>query len=527
MQHGADPKSIKRYLQTFSASTVATELGTELNLASGGPCFPILYFAVERNAPDLVRILCEAGAKPEQRMRSSGINIIRVPLLAYAVFSAEYDLTDTNSTVITLLAMGANPGDVPRDMWEDYLRAPIKDHPGDLVNGETEDLWCNPELRAALCRNLNLAQRYFLWNAERIEQPNTRMRQLARADKITPLFEIPYRIIGQQPATRQVIDCIRNHANLKIAKPLVLLFTGPSGHGKTELASRMGDLLSLETLRIDCTEMSHEDDMLGWKGAYDGAHLGTPLNNYIAKWTGQRAVIFLDEFDKTTDKVRKTLLLPFEDGFYRDRRNQKALDGSKFIWVLASNLGTETINKFWTEHLKDRSQDQQKKAPYHELRTTLQQNVTAALGAPLVGRLTMIVPFLPFDEGEQAVAAYKFMRRMWNERKKPINIERNELVQHIHVNYIDDGQIATYLAKKGYSIETGARPLANTVNWEIGLRLTDQFSREDGEVVDEMNKNPLSNYDVRVVTLEDDSEELQVKRFGSKQTLSDRGRIDE
>jgi len=527
VQHGADPKSIKRYLQPFSALTIATELGTEVKGDSGGPYFPILYFAVERNSPDIVRILCEAGAKPEQRMRSSGISIIRVPLLAYAIFSAEYDLSDSNGTVITLLAMGTNPLDVPKDMWEDYLKAPIKDNAGPVEHEDTQDLWCTPDLRAALCRNLKLAQRYFLWNAVRIEQPNARMRQFARADKITPLFEIPYHMIGQQQATKQVIECMRNHANLNIAKPLVLLFTGPSGHGKTELANRVGDLLSLETLRIDCTEMSQEEDMFGWMGGYHSTSTGTPLNNFIAKWTGQRALIFLDEFDKTTVDVRKTLLLPFEDGFYRDRRTQNALDGSKFIWVLTSNLGSWTINEFWAEHLKDRSQDQQKKAPYHKLATTLQHVVTASFGAPMMGRLTMIVPFLPFDKGEQAVAAYKFMREMWNERKKPISVISNELVQHIHVTYIDDGQIATYLAKHGYSIETGARPLANTVNREIGLRLTDQFSREDGEVVDAMNDLPLPNYDVRVVTLDDDSEELQVRRFGSKQVLVNRDCLDE
>lgn len=460
-------------------------------------------------------------------MRSLGISIIRVPLLAYAVFSAEYDLLDTNQTVITLLAMGANPTDVPKDMWEDYMKAPIKENPSQLLDGETEDLWCTPELRAALCRNLNLSQRYFLWNAWRVERPNTRMKQLARADKIGLLFEIPYYIIGQQPATQQVIDCIRNHAHLKIAKPLVLLFTGLSGHGKTELARRMGDLLSLDTLRIDCTEMNREEDMLGWKGAFQTSDEGTPLNNYLAKWTGQRTVIFLDEFDKTTDAVRKSLLLPFEDGSYRDRRNQNALDCSKFIWILASNLGVEAINRFWAEHLTGRNQDQQTKAPYPELRTTLQHHVTAVFGAPLVGRLSTIVPFLPFDKGEQAVATYKFMREMWNERRKPINTERNELIQHIHLSYVNDGQIATHLAKKGYNVKTGARPLRNTVNWEIGLKLTDQFSREEGEVVDKMNEDPLPNFEVRVVTLGDDSEELQVKRFGSKQTLSDGGVLDD
>lgn len=527
MQHDADPKAIERYLKAFSPSKVATELGTELEIPPGGPFYPILYFAVERNSPEIVQVLCDAGAQPNQRMRPLGIGIIRVPLLAYAVFGAEYNLLDTNKAVIALLAKGANPSDIPRDMWGNYLRAPRKGVPDHSVDGEPEDVWCTPELRAALCRNLNLGQRYSLWNAARLQQPNPRMRQFARADNITPLFEVPYHIIGQRLATRQVVDCIRNHAHLKIAKPLVLLFTGPSGHGKTELANRMGDLLSLDLLRVDCTEMKHGTDLLGPKAPYQGSEEGTRLNNYLAKWTGQRAVIFLDEFDKANDDVRASLLLPFESGLYEDRRNHTPLSCSNMIWILAANLGIESINKFWAKYLKDRTPDQQDVAPDHELRTVLHLRVKTAFGAPLTGRLSMIVPFLPFDKGEQAVAAYKFMRELWNERRKPINIQANKLVQHIHMTFVDDGQLATHLAKKGYNIETGARPLENTANGEIGVKLINEYSKEEGEVENKMNDEPLPNYEVRVVTLDDDYEEVRVKRSGSKQTLSVSGRADE
>ena len=149
---------------------------------------------------------------------------------------------------------------------------------------------------------------------------------------------------------------------LKIDKPLLLLFTGPSGHGKTEMASRMGDLLSLNLLRVDCTEKSSETDMFGPKAPWQGSEAGSPLNNYLAKHTGQRCVVFLDEFDKTTHSVRQAMLLLFESGLYRDRHNHNHLDCSKVIWVLVANFGVNIINKFWVEHLKDRDEQQQKKA---------------------------------------------------------------------------------------------------------------------------------------------------------------------
>lgn len=88
-----------------------------------------------------------------------------------------------------------------------------------------------------------------------------------------------------------------------ITTPLVLLFTGPRGHGKTELAKRMGSLLSLDIHLVDCTGMKFETDLFGPKPPYQGHEQGSPLNNYLAENVGQRKVVFLDEFEKTTAEV--------------------------------------------------------------------------------------------------------------------------------------------------------------------------------------------------------------------------------
>ena len=89
---------------------------------------------------------------------------------------------------------------------------------------------------------------------------------------------------------------------------------GPSGHGKTELAKRMGELLSLELECIDCTEMKHETDLFGPKKPYIGHEQGSPLNNFLTRLTGRRCIVFLDEFEKTTREVQNALLVPFDEG---------------------------------------------------------------------------------------------------------------------------------------------------------------------------------------------------------------------
>ena len=99
------------------------------------------------------------------------------------------------------------------------------------------------------------------------------------------------------------------------------LHIGPSGHGKTELAKRMGELLSSEMECIDCTEMLHETDLFGPKKPYLGYELGSPLNNFLARLTGRRGIVFLDEFEKTTREVQNALLIPFDEGEFSLRLN--------------------------------------------------------------------------------------------------------------------------------------------------------------------------------------------------------------
>ena len=250
-----------------------------------------------------------------------------MPLLVYAVMRAEYDMSDTTDAIVALIAKGADPNDVPKDMWHEYLKAPLKDQAEPINAANHSHRWCTQEFRENLCRNLTLLQRYILWKAERITNPTAREKQLANVHGITSLFEAPYYIIGQQQATKQVMDCVMDHYDFDKDKPLILLFTGPSGHGKTELAQGMGKLLSLDVFKVDCTSKHRETDMFGPQAPYMGYEEGSSLNNHLVKMAGQRTVIFLDEFDKTTDEVRRAMLLLFESGLYRDRReNNKVVD---------------------------------------------------------------------------------------------------------------------------------------------------------------------------------------------------------
>ena len=294
--------------------------------------------------------------------------------------------------------------------------------------------------------------------------------------------------------------------------PLTILLTGPSGHAKTQLAEDMGGILSLDIFTVDCTSKQNESDMFGPQAPDMGYKEGSSLNNHLVKLAGQKTVIFLDEFDKTTDQVHRAMLLLFESGQYRDRReNNIAVDCKNVIWILAANLADDIIKKFWTKHIKNKSDQEREKAPFKQLENSVTDAVKRTIGAPLTGRIAGIVPFLPFVEPEQAVVAYKFIREIWHTVRKPVNTGSGDLKMHAFLHFVDDGKIALYLAKREYDIDLGARSLASAVKQNILKPFRKAFVQRDSEVADNMNLRPLENYEIRLVN-ELEGESVVVER---------------
>ena len=124
--------------------------------------------------------------------------------------------------------------------------------------------------------------------------PTRRMKEGAAHFGIVKILEAPFHLIGQSAATSMVTKQILTHLFLQTDKPIALIFTGASGHGKTELARSMGTLLEAPFIHIDCTEMRHETDILGPKPPYQGHERGSPLNNHLASYEGRRNIVFLE-----------------------------------------------------------------------------------------------------------------------------------------------------------------------------------------------------------------------------------------
>lgn len=296
-------EAIKVYIQSYDTLTVRGEISKRINNRL------FITHVIQRNDPKLLRLFLEY-----EEIDPSALDFGEVPVLAFAIMRSEHSNENTTDIVKTLLAFGADPNVIPKEFWVDYVRTPAAVTLSTDFKSTSLTEWCNVKKRRLLAERLNLTMRYSLWRAAHMKSVHKRMMQIAKANHIQPLLRIPHLIIGQNIATKLVIDNIFGHITMQKQKPLVLAFAGLSGHGKTELASQLGNLLSSPLLDIDCAQTNTLFTLLGTSAGYHGHEIGSPLNNFLAESGNKRGIVFLDEYDKTQQEVRDALLKVMDSG---------------------------------------------------------------------------------------------------------------------------------------------------------------------------------------------------------------------
>ena len=152
------------------------------------------------------------------------------------------------------------------------------------------------------------------------------------------------KIYGQDEAIRQVVEAVQmaKAGLMEDNKPLAsLLFVGPTGVGKTEVARVLASELGIELLRFDMSEYTEKHTvakLIGSPAGYIGYEDGGLLTDAIRKTPN--CVLLLDEIEKAHQDIYNILLQVMDYARLTDNKGRKA-DFRNVIIIMTSNAGAQ------------------------------------------------------------------------------------------------------------------------------------------------------------------------------------------
>ncbi len=168
-------------------------------------------------------------------------------------------------------------------------------------------------------------------------------------ESLETLFErISANVYGQDTAIRAVTEAVMmSKAGLSDEeKPLAsLLFVGPTGVGKTEVARTLARELGIELIRFDMSEFAERHSvakLIGSPAGYVGYDDGGLLTDAVRKTP--ECVLLLDEIEKAHSDIYDILLQVMDYGRLTDNKGRKA-DFRNVVIIMTSNAGARYASR--------------------------------------------------------------------------------------------------------------------------------------------------------------------------------------
>jgi len=296
-------------------------------------------------------------------------------------------------------------------------------------------------------------------------------------------IQLQDRIFGQDEAVGKVVEAVkRSRAGFREPdKPIAsLLFVGPTGVGKTELARQLAATLGVPLLRYDMSEYQEKHTVAKFVGAppgYVGYEEGGLLTEAIRK--NPHSVLLLDEIEKAHADIFNTLLQVMDYATLTDNNGKKA-DFRNVILLMTSNAGAREIGR---QTIGFEGSPINRDAVYKALEKTFSPEFR--------NRLDGVVNF----QGLTDPVILKIVR-------KAVAEFTGQLIEKKVLLTVTD-RCFDWLARRGYSPEFGAREIARLIQDKI-----------KGFFVDEVLFGSLREGGEALADIEDDTVVIRVTHAG-------------
>ena len=284
--------------------------------------------------------------------------------------------------------------------------------------------------------------------------PVTKMIETEREKLLKLEQELHKRVVGQEEAVAAVSDAVRrSRAGLQNPKKPTgtFLFLGSTGVGKTELAKTLAAYLFDDEnalTRIDISEYQERhavSRLIGAPPGYVGYDEGGQLTEAVRR--KPYSVVLLDEIEKAHPDTFNILLQVLDEGRLTDNKGRVA-DFKNTIIIMTSNIGSNVIQNKFEEHGNDSSAMESAKT---EVIALLKKMVRPEF----LNRIDDTILFSPLSKEHIESIVELQLKHL------------AKTLQEQGVIFDSSPEAISYLAKKGYQPEYGARPVKRVIQKEV------------------------------------------------------------
>ncbi|KAF5338699.1 hypothetical protein D9611_013369 [Ephemerocybe angulata] len=395
---------------------------------------PTLMFAIASDDVAQVRQVLESGdANPNDTVGPQSA-------LQFALTNDQ--LTNKLEIVKTLLAFGADPS---------HLVDRKEGAESQAGEGEGAAEVQPHQMSKSLMEGMDPATRYYV---ERADAAHTRKTSsLIHRSFFRPLTRVRYDLVGQDRALEELFKLLSIHSRQISVSPVVVMFSGPSGHGKSLLARKFGSLLDVPTHTVNMVSVRSQDDL--WESYSINPHeepTNCTLAEFLVNNEGKRCVVVLDEIEKVdNEKVLWSLLMPWESGRCSFEAKSRHVDVRNVIWLCTSNIGQGLIFDHW--NARENPSEMLTRPEFLELVALLRPRVSERLGASVLSRITSVLPFVPFTQDEKQAVCAEAIYQLGGEDAMGLSMET--------IGALIEGALKSYIP------EEGARSLHRAVSNQL------------------------------------------------------------